>query len=198
MRQLGRIHIVQGWPPFDLKVGNSLGSLANSTTQSRAISLKYYDHVICLFNWGVTSATANATINFYACSNVAGADAVALDSYSWRACRPAMATASDIATDTWTTFELMSANTSDLQLSDMAESDAWNPNDSDVDSICNGMTIVEFDAADIYNAADDNIDRDCFYVTVSDPTQSALCSLQFILGSEARYQREVPLSAIVN
>ena len=83
MRQLGVQHVVQGWPPFDLAAGNSLGSLANSTTQSRTISLKYYDHVVCIFNWGVTSATANATINFYACSNVAGANAAALDSFSW-------------------------------------------------------------------------------------------------------------------
>ena len=196
MRQLGIQHIVQGFPPYDIKAGNSQG--AGSTTESRTISLKYYDHVLCLFNWGVTAAAADATINFYACSNIAGANAVALDAYSWRACRPAMATISDLAADTWTDFELMSLNTSDLQLSDMAESDAWNPNDSDADSICQGMTIVEFDAADIYNAADDGVKRDCFYVTISDPTASALCSLVFLLGNAARYQRKIPLSAIVN
>ena len=198
MRQLGPIHIVQGWPPFDLKAGNSSGSLANSTTQSRAISLKNYDHVMCLFNWGVTSSTANATINLYACSTVAGANAVAMDSFSWRKAQVAMATISDLAGDTWSTHELMSANTSDLQLSDMAESDAWNPDDSDADSICGGMTLIEIDAADVYNAADDGVNRDCFYITVSDPTESALCSMVFILVKDNRYQKEVPPTAILD
>jgi len=198
MRQLGPIHIVQGWPPFDLAAGNSSGSLANSTTQSRAISLKNYDHVLCSFNFGVTSAIADATINLYACSTVAGANAVAMDSFKWRKAQVAMATISDLAGDTWDTAQTMTTNTSDLQLSDMAASDAWNPNDSDADSICGGMTTIEVDAADVYNAADDGVSRDCFYITVSDPAASVMCSLTFIFVKDNRYQKEVPPTAILD
>ncbi|MCP4566810.1 MAG: hypothetical protein GY841_04425 [FCB group bacterium] len=196
MRQLGPIHIVQGFPPYDLKAGNSQG--AGSTTESRTISLKNYDHVMCLFNWGDTRADADAVINFWACSNIAGANAAAIDSFQFRKAQVAMATVSDLAGDTWSTYELMTDNTSDLHLSDMAISDAWNPNDSDADSINQGMTLVEFDAADIYNAADDGVDRDCFYVTISDTTASALCALQFLLLKDNRYQKEVPPTAITN
>ena len=198
MRQLGPLHIVQGWPPFDLSAGNSTGSLANSTTQSRAISLKNYDHVLCLFNFGVTVATADATINLYACSNVAGANNVAMDSFKWRKSPVAMATISDLAGDTWSAFEVMTTNTSDLELSDMAASDAWNPNDSDADNICGALTCIEIDAADVYNAADDGVDRDCFYITVGDPTAAVLCGMIFILVKDNRYQKFVPNSAILD
>ncbi len=198
MRQLGPIHIVQGWPPFDLAVGNSSGSLANSTTQSRAISLKNHDHVICLFNWGDTRAAADATINLFACSNVAGANAVAMDSFSYRKSITAMATISDLAADTWTTLRPLTTNTSDLELSDMADSDAWNPNDSDAGNINQGLSAIEINAADVFNAANDGVNRDCFYITVGDPTAAAVCAMVFLLLKDNRYQKRVPNSAIID
>lgn len=196
MRVLGPIHIVQMWPPFDMKAGNSVG--ADSTTQSRTISMKNYDHAAFLFNFGVTGAVANGVLNIYACSTIAGANAVAIDFGSFRTCQAALATVSDLAGDTWGDHVLMATNASDLNISDMAASDAWNPNDSDADSITSGMAMIEINAADVYNAADDGISRDCLYITVSDTTDSFFCSCQALLMKENRYQKKVPPTAILD
>ena len=47
------------------------------------------------------------------------------------------------------------------------------------------MVIIEFEAADIHNAAQDGVDRDCFYVTVSDPGNVLTCGAVYILSNNS-------------
>jgi len=186
MRKLGPVHIVQALAPADQAGGDKT---------SRVISLKNYEHVTVILNFGITGAAADGVINFYGCTNVAKSNNHALDTVTFRRAVTAMATSSDLATDTWSTLRTITG--SDLHISDMADSDALNPNDSDAGNICNGIVVVEFDAVDIEQATSgDSYIRDCFYFVLTNPTASVFLGATFIL--QPRYQREIPLTAIAN
>ena len=127
MRQLGPQHIVQALASVDMS--------DSASATSRVISLKYYEHVAIVLNFGVTAADLDGVINFYACTDVSGSNAHCIDTVTFRRAVTAMATSSDLATDTWSTLRTITG--SDLHISDMADSDALNPNDSDAGNICN-------------------------------------------------------------
>jgi len=190
MRQLGPQHIVQALASVDMS--------DSASATSRVISLKYYEHVAIVLNFGVTAADLDGVINFYACTDVSGSNAHCIDTVTFRRAVTAMATSSDLATDTWSTLRTITG--SDLHVSDMADSDALNPNDSDAGNICNGIVVIEFDAADIYNAnTSDNYIRDCLKFTFTNSgNKKGLLGAVYLLGSGSRIAREIPLTAIAN
>ncbi len=193
-RFLQENHVVQAWPPIDVNTTPTSDLTTLNTAEGvRVISLKNWDHVCVLINFGLVNAASAADITCYACSNVAGANAVALSAYPYRQTNQTTTDASEVTTDIWTS-DITIAD-SDIDIGD--ESDLDPLLDGSDTSIYNGMVAIEFDAADIFNVATDNIDRDCFYVTVSDPGNVVTCGAIYVL-SKAGYRTKVQLTAVAD
>ncbi len=141
------------------------------------ISLKNYDHVAVLFTIGAIAAGADIDLKFYACSDVAGSNNVQITPISYRK----MLT----TTDTWTLASELTNGIIDIVSNGHV----------DIDETC-ATLVVEFDAADIYNAASTaGIDLNCFYCTVTASAADSSVNLgaYYMLYPGARYaSRQMP------
>jgi hypothetical protein len=171
MNFLDSHHIVQGWVHQDI---NGAG------IASDIISLKNYNHVTIVLDFGNTTAGGDADVAIVACDDVAGTRTKALSTFSYR--KGAASTSDD-------SFAA-AVEVTDSKLDYVAGGEIV-PNTDD-----NKLVVIDLDGAAI-RAADDDYEYDCLKVTFGNPGQGCPVGCKFIL-SQPRFAGPAMPSAIVD
>ena len=163
--------IVRGWLEANITGAGAVSDI---------VSLKNYNHVAVLLNFGATDASANVDIVFEACDDVSASHTAAISTLTFRT--SAATTSSDV-------FGAATTVT-DSKLDYVAGGDIV-PNECD-----NKLVLIEFDAADI-RAASSTYEMSCLRVTFPNPSQNCTVGCLFIL-SEPRHAAASLPSAIID
>ena len=171
MNFLDNHHVVQGWVHADANGGGKA---------SDVVSLKNFNHVTILLDFGNMTAGGDADITLLACDNVAASHTKALNNFVMR--KSPGSTASD-------------AFAAEVEITD-SKIDLVAAGDVIPDTDDNCLVVIDLDGAAI-RGADDDYEYDCLKVTIASPGQVTPVGCKFIL-SDPRYASGSMPSAIVD
>jgi len=163
--------IVNGWVHVDINGG---------TKTSDVVSLKNYNHVAIVLDFGNTAASADVDIAVYASDDVAMTHTVALNNYTFRK-SPATTSSDSFAAEVVIT---------DSKIDYVAAGDVV-PNTDD-----NCIVVIEIDAVNLKTAGT-SYDYDCIYLVFPNPSQACPVGCKFIL-SQPRHAADTLPSAIID
>ena len=171
MKFLDDNHLVRGWLTANI---NGAGATSD------IVSLKNYNHVAIVLDFGATDAAANVDIAVNACDDVAASHTAAISTLSFR---KSPATTADDAFAAEVTV-------TDSKLDYVAGGDIIPDTDD------GKFVVIELDAADV-RAASSTYDMDCIQVVFPNPGQNCTVGCLFIL-SQPRYAAATMPSAIID
>ena len=171
MRFLDDHHIVRGWVPTNI---NGAGATSD------IISLKNYNRLAIVLDFGATDAAANVDVTVVACDDVAGTHTATIATLTFR---KSPATTADDAFSSPVTV-------TDSKLDYVAAGDIV------PDTCDNSLVVIELSAADVKEASA-TYSMDCVRVVFPNPGQACNVGCLFIL-SDPRYAGDTLPSAIVD
>lgn len=171
MKLLDQVHIVNGWTHADV---NGAG------VTSDIVSMKNYNRLTILLDFGNTTAGGDADITVSACDDVAGTHSAAMNNYTMR---KSPASTSDDAFAAEVTI-------TDSKIDYVAGGEIV-PN---TDDYC--MVAIELDGAQVRGASS-TYEMDCVKIAIGNPGQGCPVGCKFIL-SEPRHAGDTMPSAITD